>query len=99
LTTNDFGSIPKNEADMQKMTIPVSDEILTAANMNKEEMATAMILEYSMKMFRQGTLTLVQSAELCGLNIYDFMSALSQAGIPVIDYDPKELEKELSYFQ
>jgi hypothetical protein len=27
------------------------------------------------------------------------MSMLSQAGIPVIDYDPQELEKELSYFQ
>jgi predicted HTH domain antitoxin len=81
------------------MIIPVADEILTAANMDKEEMAAAMRLEYAMKMFRQAALTLVQSAELCGLNIYDFMSALSQAGIPVIDYDPEELEKELSYFQ
>jgi predicted HTH domain antitoxin len=96
---NDFCSISKNEAIMQKMTIPVSDEILTAANMDREEMAAAMSLEYAMKMFQQGTLTLVQSAGLCGLDIYDFMSALSRAGIPVIDYDPKELEKELSYFQ
>jgi predicted HTH domain antitoxin len=66
--------------------------------MNKEETAAAMSREYAMKMFHQGKLTLVQSAELCGLDIYDFMAALSQAGIPVIDYDPQDLEKELSYF-
>jgi predicted HTH domain antitoxin len=49
--------------------------------------------------WRRGKLTLVQTAELCGLGLYDFMAILSQAGIPVIDYDPQELEKELSYFQ
>jgi predicted HTH domain antitoxin len=84
---------------MQAVTIPVSEAILTAANMDKREMASAMSREYAMKMFHQGKLTLVQSAELCGLNIYDFMSALSQAGISVIDYDPQDLEKELSYFK
>jgi predicted HTH domain antitoxin len=67
--------------------------------MDKEEMAAAMSREYAMKMFHQGNLTLVQSAELCGLDIYDFMSVLSQAGIPVIAYDPQDLEKELSYFE
>jgi predicted HTH domain antitoxin len=84
---------------MQTVTISVSDSILTAANMDKEEMAAAMSREYAMKMFHQGKLTLVQSAEFCGLDIYDFMTALSQAGIPVIDYDLRELEKELSYFK
>jgi hypothetical protein len=34
---------------MQKMTIPVSEKILTAANMDKEEMAIAIRLEYTMK--------------------------------------------------
>jgi predicted HTH domain antitoxin len=84
---------------MQTVTRPVSEDILTAANMDKDEMAEGMKREYAMKLFRQGKLTLVQSAGLCGLGIYDFMSILSQAGIPVIDYDPQDLEKELSYFQ
>jgi predicted HTH domain antitoxin len=82
-----------------QITIPVSDAILTAANIDKEEMASAMSREYAIKLFRQGKLTLVQSAELCGLDIYDFMSALSREGIPVMDYDPRDLEKELSYFK
>jgi predicted HTH domain antitoxin len=84
---------------MQTVTIPVSEALLAAANMDKEEMAIDMSREYAMKMFHQGKLTLVQSAELCGLDIYDFLSVLSQAGIPVIDYNPDELEKELSYFK
>jgi predicted HTH domain antitoxin len=84
---------------MQMLIIPISEAILTAADMDKDELAEDMRRECAMKFFRQGKLTLVQSAELCGLDIYDFISVLSQAGIPVIDYDPRELEKELSYFQ
>jgi predicted HTH domain antitoxin len=84
---------------MQTLTIPISEAILTAANMDKDEMVEGMRLEYAMQLFRQGKLTLVQSAELCGLGLYDFMSLLSQTGVPVVDYDPQELENELSYFQ
>jgi predicted HTH domain antitoxin len=84
---------------VQIVTIPVSEAILTAANMGKEEMAAAMSREYATKMFHQGKLTLVQAAELCSLDIYDFLSVLSRAGIPVINYDPEDLEKELSYFK
>jgi predicted HTH domain antitoxin len=84
---------------MQTVTIPVSDAILTAANMDAEEMAAAMSREYAMKMFQQGKLTLMQSAELCTMNIYDFLSVLSQANIPVINYDIEDVKKELSYFK
>ena len=83
---------------MQTLTIPVSDAILTAANMDKNEMAETMKRECAIKLFQQRKLTLMQSAELCGMNIYDFLSTLSQAGVPVIDYDPQELEKELASF-
>jgi predicted HTH domain antitoxin len=84
---------------MQTVTISVSDAILTAANMDTEEMAAAMSREYAMKMFQQGKLTLMQSAELCTMNIYDFLSVLSQANIPVINYDIEDVKKELSYFK
>jgi predicted HTH domain antitoxin len=84
---------------MQTVTIPVSDALLTAANMDTEEMAAAMSREYAMKMFQQGKLTLMQSAELCNMNIYDFLSVLSQANIPVINYGIEDVKKELSYFK
>jgi predicted HTH domain antitoxin len=84
---------------MQTVTIPVSEEILTAANLDTEEMAAAMSRDYAMKMFQQGKLTLMQSAELCNMNIYDFLSVLSQANIPVINYGIDGVKKELSYFK
>jgi predicted HTH domain antitoxin len=84
---------------MLTLTISIPETILTAANMDKDELAEGMRREYAMQLFQQGKLTLAQSAELCGLGIYDFMSALSRSDIPVIDYDPQELEKELLYFQ
>jgi predicted HTH domain antitoxin len=83
---------------MQNVTIPVSDAILTAANMDKTEIAETMRRECAIKLFQKRKLTLVQSAELCGMNIYDFLTVLSQAGVPVIDYDPQDLEKEVASF-
>jgi predicted HTH domain antitoxin len=85
--------------NMQTLAIPVSEAILTAANMDKEEMARAMSREYAMKLFQQGKLTLMQSAELCNVNLYEFLALLSQARIPVIDYDIEDVKKELSYFR
>jgi predicted HTH domain antitoxin len=82
----------------QTMTITVPDEIFSAAKMSAHEMAAGMLKEFAVKLFREGTLTLVQSAHLCGLNIYDFLDVLAEAGAPVIAYDPAELDRELSYF-
>jgi predicted HTH domain antitoxin len=41
-------------------------------------------------------LSLEQSADFCGVTIYQFLSILSEAGVPVIDYDPDELEQEIA---
>jgi predicted HTH domain antitoxin len=82
----------------QTMTITVSDEILSAADMDKDEMAAGMLREFAVKLFEKGKLTLVQSAHLCGLNIYDFLAVLADANVPVISYDPEDLERELTYF-
>jgi predicted HTH domain antitoxin len=83
---------------MQAMNIYVSEDILNAANMNTAEMAAEMSRDYAVKLFEQGKLTLAQSARFCGMNIYDFLSALDKAGIPVINYDPEDLKKELAHF-
>jgi predicted HTH domain antitoxin len=81
---------------MKSVAIPVSDTLLTAINLNVEEIAAVMRREYAMKLYQEGKLTLSQSAELCGIDIYDFMSCLSRATIPVIDYEAEELEEELA---
>jgi predicted HTH domain antitoxin len=52
--------------------------------------------ESAFKLYQNGSLTLKQGADLCGVDLYDFMTMLSGANIPVIDYSPEELEAEVS---
>jgi predicted HTH domain antitoxin len=81
---------------MQIMTIPVSEDILSAVRMNKEEMAAFMLQDSAVKLFAEGRLTIVQSARLCGMDIFDFLEALAKAGIPVADSEAEDLDKELA---
>jgi len=78
----------------EAMTITVPDDHFVPA----AETAAGMPREYAVQLFREGKQTLAQSAHLCGLNIYDFLDALAQAEVPVIAYDPADLDRELSYF-
>jgi predicted HTH domain antitoxin len=81
---------------MAQVTIPVSDTILTSLNMRAEEIAQSMRQGFALKSFQDGKLTLVQAAVFCGMNIYDFISTASQAGIPIIDYSIEEIDRELA---
>ena len=80
---------------MTQVTIPVSDSILTSLNMEAEEIALSMRKEFALKSFQNGKLTLAQGAVFCGLNIYDFISCISQALIPIIDYSIDDVDQEL----
>jgi predicted HTH domain antitoxin len=81
---------------MQIMTIPVSEDILSAVRMNKDEMAAFMLRDSAVKLFAEGRLTIIQSARLCGMDIFDFLEALAKAGIPVADSEAEDLDKELA---
>jgi len=52
--------------------------------------------EFALKAFRDGKLTLVQSARFCGMDVYGFISTASQAGIHDIDYGIEEIAQELA---
>jgi predicted HTH domain antitoxin len=84
------------EFGMPQIVISVPDELLISMNMKIHEVALSMRKEYAVNLFQQGKLTLVQGARFCGLNIYDFMTAVSEADIPVIDYPVEEFDRELA---
>jgi predicted HTH domain antitoxin len=65
--------------------------------MDAGEAAFSMRKEFALKNFRDGKLTLAQSAAFCDMNIYDFISTASQAGIPIIDYSIEEVDQELAW--
>lgn len=46
-------------------------------------------------LFESGQVTLGRGAKIAGLFIGDFIEVLGSLGIPVVDYPPEELEKEL----
>ena len=81
---------------MTQLIIPISDSILTSLNMEADEIAVSMRKEFALKLFRDGKLTLAQGAAFCGINIYDFISNVSQAGISIIDYSIDDVDKELA---
>ena len=81
---------------MTQVIIPVPDSILTSLNMEAGEISFSMRKEFALKSFRDGKLTLAQGAGFCGMNLYDFISCVSQAGIPVIDYSIEDVDRELA---
>jgi predicted HTH domain antitoxin len=81
---------------MVSVSIPITESVLTALKMNEAEIAVVMRRESAFKLYQNGSLTLKQGADLCGVDLYDFMSMLSSANIPVIDYSPEELETEVA---
>jgi len=81
---------------MTEVIIPVADNILTSLNMEAREIAHCMRKIFAMNSFRDGKLTLAQGADFCGMNIYDFISDISQAGIPIMDYNIDDVDRELA---
>jgi len=81
---------------MVNVAIPVTESVLMALKMNEAEISALMRRESAFRLYQNGSLTLKQGADLCGVDLYDFMTMLSSANIPVIDYSPEELEAEIS---
>ena len=49
----------------------------------------------AIKLFQDGTISLGRAAKLAGLDHETFLNHLSSLGIPVVDYAPDELDREL----
>lgn len=49
----------------------------------------------AIKLFQDGTISLGRAAKLAGLDQESFIDLLSSLGIPVADYEPEELDREL----
>ena len=63
----------------------------SAADIEKD-----MRLSYALWLFKNARVTLAKTAELAGLDIYDFMSACKQNEVAVIDISKEELLEELA---
>ena len=48
-------------------------------------------------LFRSHSMSLGKAAKLARMSIAEFTEQVSRLGLPVVDYDPAELDQELAY--
>jgi predicted HTH domain antitoxin len=54
--------------------------------------------KYALSLYREEKISLSAAAEIAGMNVYEFISECKKYNIPVINYSPEELDKELDNF-
>lgn len=67
------------------VTVPLTEDLLQHG----------VPLALAVELFRSHTVSLGLAAKIAGLAYIEFVEELGRLGIPVIDYDPAELEQEL----
>ena len=77
--------------------IPVN--ILSSLNQNKDEFTKQSRLYTAIELFKTHKLSSGQAAELAGMGKFQFWMELGKLKIPLIDYDPAELEDEQERFK
>ena len=68
---------------------------LSAFGLTQEILARESRKLLAMKFFREKLLSFGKAAELAGLSKWEFIDYLGENGIPVIDYDEQELDREV----
>ena len=68
------------------VAVPFTDEVL------REGVGFPLAME----LYREGVLTTVRAATLAGMGLAEFLEALSDLEIPVVDYSAEELADEVA---
>ncbi|UCH93355.1 MAG: UPF0175 family protein [Candidatus Aminicenantes bacterium] len=84
---------------MASVRFEIPEEILYALNENITEFALQMRLFTALQLFKKHKLSLGKAAKLAGMDKDQFIVELDRNEIPLIDYDPDELEEELARFE
>lgn len=87
--------IPKRIGQEANMEITVDVPSRYFLNFDAVEMAQKLKLYSALFMFQAGHLSAGAACEFAGIDRYAFLNACEQHKIPVINYDPDELEEEL----
>ena len=78
-----------------KISFEIPEGFLLALNETQEEFTSKVRLIIAMELFRNHKLSVGKAAELSGLSKELFKLELFRSNIPLIDYSPDELIKEL----
>lgn len=78
-----------------QISLEVPKDLLFTLNQSTEEFTAQIRLWTALQLYKNHKLTLGQAAEVANMDWYQFVTALDQHEIPVIDYAPAELEQEM----
>jgi predicted HTH domain antitoxin len=84
---------------MTSVHFEIPEEILYTLNENIAEFTLQVRLFTALQLFKRHKLSIGKAAELAGMDKEQFMVELDRYEIPLIDYDPDELEEELKRFE
>ncbi|MCA9962255.1 MAG: UPF0175 family protein [Anaerolineales bacterium] len=80
----------------QQISFEIPTRLLHTLNQNQDEFTAQVRLWAALQLFQAHKLTLGQAIELADLSREQFLFELDRRQIPLIDYDPAELENELT---
>jgi predicted HTH domain antitoxin len=83
---------------MTSIQFEIPEDILYSLNENTAEFTQRMRLYSALQLFKDHKLSLGKAAELAGIKKEHFMFELDRYEIPLIDYDPDELDQEAAAF-
>ncbi|HEX4044728.1 MAG TPA: UPF0175 family protein [Gammaproteobacteria bacterium] len=72
--------------------------VFLAVPFNEELLVLGLRPAIAVKLYQEEALSLGKAAKLAGLSIEEFIERLGTLGIPVANYSPKDLAKELKDF-
>ena len=83
---------------MISIQFEIPEDILYSLNENAAEFTQQMRLYSALQWFKDHKLSLGKAAELAGIKKEHFMFECDRHNIPLIDYDPDELDQEAAAF-
>ncbi len=78
---------------MQTITLKLSDELISLAGLQKEELSKEALKLIVLELFREEVISLGKAAELCGISIAEFMEFAASRQVP-LHYGEEELVKD-----
>jgi predicted HTH domain antitoxin len=81
---------------MTSVTIQLPDELPSSLHRSPTELAKDVTLAAAIDWYRQGLVSQGRAAEIAGVPRADFIDALAERKIDVVQVEPDELEQEVN---
>ena len=81
---------------MTSVTIQLPDELPSSLHRTPAELAKDVKLAAAIDWYRQGLVSQGRAAEIAGVARADFLAALAERKIDVVQLDPEELEQDVN---